>query len=725
MAKSLFIAPIGLDSGLTSICLGLVRALDHVGMRVGFYKPIAYDTTDQAAPAAAEAQLTEDRSVALIRASSALQPPTPIPLTRAQELMNKGKSGSLMEEVVASYEQVAASVDVVIVEGLIPDRTQAYTARLNVEIARNLDAEVILVAAPGQRSAAELDAWLDFSARLFADPADPDVIGVILNKVGEPATSDASQQRKAEPAPVLDFETECALFNSGRLQLLGRVDWQPALLAPRLSDVASSLTASVLHRGAIDQRRVHEIALCACGVANSVAALRPGTLVVCPGDRDDIMVTAALVALTGVPLAGLLITGGLDPDPRILAACQPALKSGLPLLQVAAHSFDTAGSLANLSAKVPPDDIERIEQVMEAIAGALDAQWLQQHLRIDRERRLSPPAFRYLLSQRARAAKKRIVLPEGNEPRTVQAAISCHQRGLAECVLLGQRDDIAAVARAQGLELPAALAVVDPAAVRGDYVDAMVALREHKGLTADVARAQLEDNVVLGTMMLAQDEVDGLVSGAIHTTANTVRPALQLIKTHAGARVVSSVFFMCLPEQVLVYGDCAINPDPDAETLADIAIQSADSAAAFGVEPRVAMISYSTGESGSGAEVDKVRTATALVRKLRPELLVDGPLQYDAAAVAGVARAKAPDSPLAGRATVFVFPDLNTGNTTYKAVQRSANVVSIGPMLQGLRKPVNDLSRGAQVEDIVYTIAVTAIQAQQLLDAGAGSSGHA
>jgi phosphate acetyltransferase len=261
--------------------------------------------------------------------------------------------------------------------------------------------------------------------------------------------------------------------------------------------------------------------------------------------------------------------------------------------------------------------------------------------------------------------------------------------------------------------LPAGLEIVDPTITRSTYIRPLFELRKSKGLSLEMAASQLEDNVVLGTMMLAQGEVDGLVSGAIHSTANTIRPALQVIKTRPEAKTVSSVFFMCLPDQVLVYGDCAVIPDPDVETLADIAIQSAASAAAFGISPRIAMISYSTGESGSGADVEKVRAATKLATAKRPDLLIDGPLQYDAAFMPDVARAKAPESPVAGRATVFIFPDLNTGNTTYKAVQRSANVISIGPMLQGLKRPVNDLSRGALVDDIVYTIALTAIQATQ------------
>jgi phosphate acetyltransferase len=326
---------------------------------------------------------------------------------------------------------------------------------------------------------------------------------------------------------------------------------------------------------------------------------------------------------------------------------------------------------------------------------------------------MSPAAFLYQLAEKARGANKRIVLPEGTEPRTIKAAAICTKRGIARCVLLGVREEIETIARSEDVVVPAELEIVDPASTRAKYVGPLFELRKSKGLSLEMAASQLEDNVVLGTMMLAQGDVDGLVSGAIHSTANTIRPALQIIKTRPNAKAVSSIFFMCLPEQVLVYGDCAVIPDPDAAALADIATQSADSAAAFGILPRVAMISYSTGESGSGVDVEKVRAATKLAKANRPDLLIDGPLQYDAAFMPDVAKAKAPGSPVAGRATVFIFPDLNTGNTTYKAVQRSANVISIGPMLQGLKRPVNDLSRGALVDDIVYTIALTAIQATQ------------
>ena len=364
---------------------------------------------------------------------------------------------------------------------------------------------------------------------------------------------------------------------------------------------------------------------------------------------------------------------------------------------------------------VPADvQVAQAQEAAKAVAAQLNADVLGSELAKPVATHLAPAAFRYQMMARARAANKRIVLPEGNEPRTIAAAAICENKGIARCVLLAKKAEVEAVAQAKGITLPASLEIIDPDSIRERYIAPMVELRKSKGLTPEQAAEQLQDTVVLGTMMLATGDVDGLVSGAVHTTANTIRPALQLIKTAPGASLVSSVFFMLMPDQVLVYGDCAVNPNPTAEQLADIAIQSADSAKAFGIEPKVAMISYSTGSSGSGPDVETVTAATKLAQQKRPELHIDGPLQYDAASVPSVGKQKAPDSKVAGQATVFVFPDLNTGNTTYKAVQRSAHVLSVGPMLQGLNKPVNDLSRGALIEDIVYTIALTAIQAVQM-----------
>ncbi|MDO4427838.1 MAG: phosphate acetyltransferase, partial [Moraxella sp.] len=327
-----------------------------------------------------------------------------------------------------------------------------------------------------------------------------------------------------------------------------------------------------------------------------------------------------------------------------------------------------------------------------------------------RKANISPSAFRVELVKKAQNAKKRIVLPEGAEPRTVEAAIICQTRGIADCILLATKDEVQQVADEKGLTLPSDLQIIDPTTLTEKYVAPMVERRKGK-LDEQGAKEQLQDTVVLGTMMLQMGDVDGLVSGAIHTTANTIRPAFQLIKTAPQYSLVSSCFFMLLPESVVVYADCAVNPNPTAEELAEIAIQTADSAKAFGLDPKVAMISYSTGTSGAGADVDLVASATEIVRQRKPELAVDGPLQYDAAVVESVAKSKAPNSPVAGQANVFIFPSLSVGNALYKAVQRNANVIAVGPMLQGLNKPVNDLSRGCLVDDIVYTIALTAIQA--------------
>ncbi len=391
---------------------------------------------------------------------------------------------------------------------------------------------------------------------------------------------------------------------------------------------------------------------------------------------------------------------------------------------VAQYQMPIAGFIIHGSS-VQADDVQAIEQsVPFPCLGVIDAtgniekglvtEKILPLCKTTEKLKQTPAVFRFNVIEKARKANKQIVLPEGDEPRTIKAAVICHQKKIAGCVLLGEPAKIQAVAKAEGVSLPADITIINPNDIREKYVAPMVELRKSKGLTPEEANEQLKDTVVLGTMMLAQNDVDGLVSGAVHTTASTVRPALQLIKTRPGESLVSSVFFMLMPDEVSVFGDCAINPEPTAEQLADIAIQSSDSAIAFGVSPRVAMLSYSTGKSGTGAAVEKVATATALVQEKRPDLLIDGPLQYDAATVPTVARQKAPDSKVAGQANVLIVPDLNTGNTCYKAVQRAASLISIGPMLQGLRKPVNDLSRGALVDDIVYTIALTAIQATQI-----------
>jgi phosphate acetyltransferase len=500
-------------------------------------------------------------------------------------------------------------------------------------------------------------------------------------------------------------------FHSERFRLIGVVPFSDSLSVPRTWDIAAELDATWLNVGDAKSRRINDISLTARSVSRVDEVFKRGTLIVVPGDRDDLLLAAGLACINGVPLAGLVLTGGVVPNETVAELWQSALKTGIPVMSVETDSFETVQNLLHMSSEIPSDDTERATDVARYVAAHLDLSWIKEYFSGDYVARLSPAAFRHQVVKKAQNAKKRIVLPEGAEPRTVEAACICQSRGIADCVLLAQRSEVEQVAKNRDLVLPEGLEIIDPASLdMSKYIDAVVERRKGK-TTSEVAAEYLQDTVYLGTTMLQLDEVDGLVSGAIHTTANTVRPAFQLIKTAPQYSLVSSVFFMLLPEQVVVYGDCAINPDPTAEELAEIAIQSAQSAAAFGIDPKVAMISYSTGSSGTGADVEKVIAATKIVRERAPDLAVDGPLQYDAASVMSVGKQKAPDSKVAGQANVFIFPDLNTGNTTYKAVQRSANVISVGPMLQGLNKPVNDLSRGALVDDIVYTIALTAIQA--------------
>ncbi len=670
------VIPAQKEVGLTSIALGIVSALQRLGVEVGFAKPVA--------------QGLKDNSCNFSRQILNIDTPEAIPLDEVAERIASNQTSDLLEDIVALCMKASQNANILIVEGLHADATYNFTAQLNTNIANTLKAEIILV---GNASTPHAIADLRLGVRQLTREGGK-VAGVILNMAPE------------------NFDYEAAKAQIGNVPLWGAVPETPSLHALRTLDIARHLNAEIVSAGEINTRRVHHVAVAARSAPHFIPHLQPGALIIVPGDRHEIILTIALAVSRGMPIAGILLTHTSEIDPKLMELVGPVFDSGgVPILRTGSDTFSTARRVIEAPRAVPGDDSERMKTVLETVAEHLNADAISASFRIPENTKLSPPAFRYQLIQKARAAGKRIVLPEGEEPRTVRAAAICTEKGIAHCILLGKREAIENVATLQGITLPEGLEIVDPDEIRANYVAPMVELRKSKGLTPQQAIAQLEDTVVLGTMMLAVGDVDGLVSGAEHTTANTVRPALQLIKTAPGSSIVSSVFFMLMPDQVLVYGDCAINPSPTAEQLAEIAKQSSDSAIAFGIQPKVAMISYSTGTSGTGEDVEKVRLATEIARSKDPELVIDGPLQYDAASVLEVGRQKAPKSQVAGQATVFVFPDLNTGNTTYKAVQRSANVVSVGPMLQGLRKPVNDLSRGALVDDIVFTIALTAIQA--------------
>ncbi|MGV3346029.1 phosphate acetyltransferase [Enterobacteriaceae bacterium LUAb1] len=711
MSRTIMLIPTSTSVGLTSVSLGVIRAMERTGVRLSFFKPIAQPRTGINAP---------DQTTTIIRHSSAVPAAEPLQMSRAESLLSANQQDVLMEAIIASYHANAQNAEVVLVEGLVPTRKHPFATSLNYEIARTLNAEIIFVMAPGNDSTEQLKERIKLARSSFGGSKNQNITGVIINKLNAPV--DDQGRTRPDLSEIFDDSTKASianidpnqLFANSPLPVLGCVPWSFDLIATRAIDMCHHLNAHIINEGDITTRRIKSVTFCARSLPHMLEHFRPGSLLVTSADRPDVLVAACLSAMNGVDIGAILLTGGYEIDPPIQQLCNRAFQTGLPVFMVKTNTWQTSLSLQSFNLEVPTNDTQRIEKIQEYVASHINEAWVESLTAAsERSRRLSPPAFRYQLTELARQAGKRIVLPEGDEPRTVKAAAICAERGIATCILLGDPGEIHRIAAAQGVVLGSGVEIIDPKVVCKKYVPHLVELRKNKGMTEIVAQAQLEDNVVLGTMMLENNEVDGLVSGAVHTTANTIRPPLQLIKTAPGSSLVSSVFFMLLPEQVLVYGDCAINPDPTSEQLAEIAIQSADSATAFGIEPRVAMISYSTGNSGAGSDVEKVREATRIAQEKRPDLVIDGPLQYDAAIMEDVAKSKAPDSQVAGRATVFIFPDLNTGNTTYKAVQRSANLISIGPMLQGMRKPVNDLSRGALVDDIVYTIALTAIQSKQ------------
>ena len=712
--QTFLLVPISRGIGVTSAALGLIRAFDYNGIKAGFMKPFLQDDT-------LDKQNSLDSSSALAMHAFGLNPPKSISRQRLERMLGDDNLDDLMEEVVVNYHTLGDDYDVVICEGLVSTTETSYASQINRAIAHALDAKIIFVSTADTSKPAYLADKLDVYAREFGGIASERTLGCILMRMHDlPNAQSTLENQMVAPGEAIvnldegfmqEVQRLSPHFNTEEFRLIGVVPFSDSLSVPRTWDIAAELDATWLNVGEAKSRRINRISLTARSVARVDEVFKRGTLIVVPGDRDDLLLAAGLACINGIPLAGLVLTGGVVPSATVAELWQSALKTGIPIMSVESDSYETVQSLMHLSSEIPSDDTERAEEVARYVAAHLDLNWIKEYFSQEYEMRLSPSAFRHQVVKKAQNAKKRIVLPEGSEPRTVEAACICQSRGIANCVLIAKRSEVEQVVKNRDLVLPEGLEIIDPDSLDMDkYINAVVERRKGK-TNAEVAAEYLKDTVYLGTTMLEMDEVDGLVSGAIHTTANTVRPAFQLIKTAPQYSLVSSVFFMLLPEQVVVYGDCAINPDPNAEELAEIAIQSAQSAAAFGINPKVAMISYSTGSSGTGADVEKVIRATEIVRQRAPHLAVDGPLQYDAASVMSVGKQKAPDSPVAGQANVFIFPDLNTGNTTYKAVQRSANVVSVGPMLQGLNKPVNDLSRGALVDDIIYTIALTAIQA--------------
>lgn len=678
MSHTLLMVPIGIGVGLTTVSLGLVHALESQGIQVSYLNPFDLD------------------------------------LYEIEQLMSSGKEDIMIEMIIEKVEKSKIEGGVLVVQGIISTQLLPYASTLNKTIAKALDADVIFVTTPRNKSAQKLKEQITIAAKEYGGIKSVKTLGCMINKVGAPVDNygNARIDLFDRTEPQVEETPLSELFDQAQFKVLGLFPWKRELMAPRLKDVASFLNAEIVSPGNIEKVRVNFFATAAATIENVISILIPDVMIITPADRSDTIIATCMAYLSGIKIAGLLLTSGHTISEKVMTLCAQAMSAGLPILKVKTDSLRTAISLQNLNFNIPEDDKEREQAMKEYIGGLIDPSWMKPLLSSQGERQLSPPAFKYQLIEKARKANKKIVLPEGEEPRIIKAAQDCIERGIAHPILIGSPERIHEIAKKNGINLSEKITCIDPAPLREKYLPILLEMRKHKGLTVKNAKEALQDNIVIGTLMLAEGEVDGLVAGAVHTTAQTLRPALALIKAKANVKKVSSIFFMCLPNQVLVYGDCAVNKNPTAEELADIAIQCADSAERFGIQPRIAMISYSTGTSGTGADVAKVQEATELVRKERPNLEIDGPLQYDAAFSADVASKKAPNSPVAGKATVYVFPDLNTANTTYKAVQRSAEVLSIGPMLQGLKKPVNDLSRGALIDDIVYTIAITAIQAE-------------
>ncbi|WP_318214480.1 phosphate acetyltransferase [Streptomyces sp. SCL15-6] len=688
MTRSVYVTGIDRGDGRQVVELGVMELLTRQVDRVGVFRPLVHDGPD--------------RLFELLRARYRLsQDPATVyglDYQEASALQAEQGTDELVSALVDRFHLVARDYDVVLVLGTdfagtqLPDELS-----LNARLANEFGASVLPVVG-GRKQTAESVLAETVNAFRAYDGLGCDVLAMVTNRVAR-EDRDEIAERLSNRLPV-----PCWV-----------VPDEPALSAPTVSQIAHSLGAEVilgddsgLARDALD------FVFGGAMLPNLLGALTPGCLVITPGDRADLVIGTLAAHSAGTPpIAGLLLTLNEVPGDSILTLAA-RLAPGTPVLSVTGNSFPTAEQLFSLEGKLNAATPRKAETALGLFERYVDTADLNKRVSAPSSDRVTPMMFEHKLLEQARSDLRRVVLPEGTEERVLHAAEVLLRRGVCELTLLGPVEQIRKKAADLGIDLGAAQ-LIDPAVsdLRDSFAEKYAALRAHKGVTVELAYDVVSDVNYFGTLMVQEGLADGMVSGSVHSTAATIRPAFEIIKTKPEASIVSSVFFMCLADKVLVYGDCAVNPDPNAEQLADIATQSASTAAQFGVDPRIAMLSYSTGTSGSGADVDKVREATGLVRSRRPDLRVEGPIQYDAAVEPSVAATKLPGSEVAGQASVLIFPDLNTGNNTYKAVQRSAGAIAVGPVLQGLRKPVNDLSRGALVQDIVNTVAITAIQAQQ------------
>ncbi|MEI4277119.1 phosphate acetyltransferase [Klenkia terrae] len=694
MARSVYVASVEGHSGKSVVALGLLALLTREVGRVGVFRPIARGATDPVLDT-------------LLRHTTAEVDFAEAVGVTYDDVHADGDAA--LARIVERYKAVEARCDAVVVVGSdFTDVSSPTELSFNARIAANLGTPVVLVLGGRDPAGAE---------QLGQAPARPPAA---LAAVAEPALRELADEHAGVVAVVLNrADPERLAEGVAAVQAVtDRPVWaipeEPFLIAPTFRAVAEAVDGELVAGDPeLMDREAMGVVVAAMSMVNVLPRLTEGAVVVVPGDRPDVVlaVMTAHAAGTYPSPTGILLNGGIDlPEPVLQLIA--GLGSSLPIVATQLGTFDTTARVIHTRGLIASDSPRKTDTSLALFEEAVDTRQLLDSLDVGPSAVVTPLMFEHLLTERARAAEQHVVLPEGDDDRVLRAAATVLSRRVARLTILGEEAKVRGRASELGLDIAAA-EVVSPfdEELRGRFAREYAGLRAHRGMTEELAWDVVPDVSYFGTMMVQLGLVDGMVSGAAHTTAHTIRPAFEIIRTRPGVSVVSSVFLMALADRVLVYGDCAVNPLPDAAQLADIAISSAATAARFGIEPRVAMLSYSTGDSGSGADVDKVREATRLVHERAPELVVDGPMQYDAAADPAVGASKMPGSPVAGRATVFVFPDLNTGNNTYKAVQRSAGAVAMGPVLQGLNKPVNDLSRGATVRDIVNTIALTAVQA--------------
>lgn len=700
MEKKIFITSTEHRSGKSLVTIGLINALQAMIPTVGYMKPIGQIYIDGS---------SIDKDASLVKNIFNLSDDDADinPASMDDALQDKEQ---LFKKIFDSYGRIAKNKDVVVIEGT--DYTSTISALefdINAEIAQNLGAPVLLVAKGGGKTVEEIVLNVSECAESFKEQG-CNLIGAVVNRFD--MLNFADNMNKLE-----------RLLKAEKIPLFGTILNNPLLSGPRLREVSQTLEADILYKGDDLSKVVTDVKVLAMTPENALHYMKDkeGCLLITPGDRIDLIFTVMIAqkSFQYPRFSGVILTGGLLPGENTRKLLDGIADAGLTVLSVKEDTYTTAMNVNRISGELTADDREKLEVVKHTVERYVDVNGIHLELGAVSKEITTPRMFQYRLLEMAKAGKKYIVLPEGGEPRILHASEELLQRGICHICLLGHEDEIMDTARGIGANIEGAKIVdmesIDEKTLE-DYTDTYYQLRKHKGVTHEMARDQMLDPVYFATMMVYKDHADGFVSGSTHSTAETLGPVLRLIRARKGISLASSVFFMCMPEKVVVFGDCALVENPNAEQLADIAITSAETAMAFGIEPFVAMLSYSTGTSGKGEDVDKVKKAAEIAQKKRPDLAIEGPLQYDAAISAEVARVKITDSKVAGKASVYIFPDLDAGNTAYKAVQRSANVPAIGPIVQGLNKPANDLSRGATVTDIVYTVAVTAVQVQKQIE---------